>query len=131
MLLLLKELIVECDSWSYKFSDTTLYNTFCQFRVFQLVADCNFISGTHKSRQICLKRMMRETGHRNCSWSGARTLSKHDAQHLAGSQGILAVCLIKVTAPEQKYSFRMLSLHSEVLFHHRGLGRFLFCHISR
>ena len=128
VLLLFEQLIVEGHSRSYKFSDSSLDHPFCEFRIFKLVTDRHLIAGTYKSWKICLERMMREAGHRNSTRSRTRTLCKHDAQHLAGSQGIISICLIKITAPEQKHCFRMLRLHSEELSHHRSLGRFLFCH---
>ena len=74
--------------------------------------------------------MIRESGHRYRPRSGTGTFCKHDSQHLACRQGVISVSFVKVAAPEQKHSLRMLRLHGEELLHHRGFGRFLLCHIN-
>ena len=128
MLLLLEKLVAERDTRSHKLRDASLDDLLCQLRVFQLVAHGHLIACTHKSRKVCLEGMMRKSCHGNRSRNGAGTLCKHDSEHLAGCQGIISVCLVKIAAPEQKHCFRMLRLHREELLHHRCFGRFLFCH---
>ena len=128
MFLLLKELLVKGNARSDEFRDSSLYYLLCEFRVFQLVTHCHLVAGTHEPWKICLERMVWKTGHRNSPRSSAGTLCKHDSKHLARCQRIVTVSLVKISAPEQKHSLGMLRLHGEELLHHRGFGRFLFCH---
>ena len=74
--------------------------------------------------------MMRESRHRDCARSCTGTLCEDDSQNLAGYKGIVSVCFVKIAAPEQKHSLRVFRLEGEILLHHRGLGRFLFCHFN-
>ena len=129
MFLLLKKLLVECHAGSHQFGDSALDNVLCQLRVFQLIAHSYLVARTNKSWKICLKGMVGESRHRNRSWSCARALCQDDTQHLAGNQSIVAICFIKIAAPEQKHCLRMLRLHSEELLHHRCFGRFFLCHL--
>ena len=128
MLFLLQKLLIECHTWCDEFGDPSLDDILCQLRILQLVAHRHLVARTDKPRKICLEGMMWESGHRNRSRSSARTLCEHYSQHFAGYKRIIAVCFVKIAAPEQKNCFRMLRLHREELLHHRCLGRFLFCH---
>ena len=128
VLLLLQKLLVEGNTRSDKLRNASLYYLLGKLGVFQLVAHRHLVAGTHKPREVCLKRMIWKTSHRDSPRSGTGALCEHDSKHLACSQGIIPVCLVKIAAPEQKHSLGMLRLHGEELLHHRGLGRFLFCH---
>ena len=73
--------------------------------------------------------MMREARHGIAF--GACTVvsvSQSDAQHLRGSDGIVAIGLIKVTATKQQECLRVLCLEVEKLFHHRCEFLFFLCH---
>ena len=65
MFLLFKKLVAESYAWSYKLRDSSLDYLLRELRVFQLVADRDLVSGSDEPWQICLKGMMRKTGHRN------------------------------------------------------------------
>ena len=128
VLLLLEKLLVESHTGSHQFSNSALYYILCKLRIFKLVAHRHLIARADQSREICLKRMIWESRHRNSSWSRAGTLCEHDSENLAGCQRIIAICLIKIAAPEKKHCFRIFRLESKILLHHRCLGRFFLCH---
>ena len=128
VLLLLEKLLVEGHTGSHQFSNSALDYILCKLRVFKLVAHRNLIARADQSREICLERMMGESRHRDGTGSGAGTLCKHDSEHLAGYEGIISVCFVKIAAPEKKHCFRIFRLESKILLHHRSLGRFLLCH---
>ena len=128
MLLLLEQLLAEGHTRSHKLCDSSLYDTLCKLRVLKLVTDCHLIACTHKFRKICLKGMMWESRHWDSSRSRAGTLCENDAKNLACHKRIVSICFIKIAAPEQKHCLWILRLEGEELLHHRGLGRFLFCH---
>ena len=128
VLLLLQKLLAEGYAGSHQFGDASLDYLLCELRILQLVTHCHLVARTHKSRKVSLEGVMRESCHRNGTGSRAGTLCKDDAEHLAGGQGIISICFIKIAAPEQKHCLRMFRLHGEKLLHHRCFGRFLFCH---
>ena len=128
VLLLLEKLLVEGHTRSHQLSNSALDYILCKLRVFKLVAHRHLIARTDQSRKICLERMVGESRHRDGSGSGAGTLCKHDSEHLAGYEGIVSVCFVKIAAPEKKHCFRIFRLESKILLHHRCLGRFLLCH---
>ena len=130
MLLLLQQLVIEGHAGGHELGYSSLDDLLGQFRVLKLVAHGNLVSGTHQSRQIGLEGVVREPRHRYSPRGGTGTLREHDSQHLAGRQGVISVCLIKIAAPEQQHSLGVLRLHGEELLHHRCLGRFLLCHRS-
>ena len=130
MLLLFEKLFAERHSRSHKFCDSSLDDLLGQLRILELITNCDLVSGSDESWQIGLQRMMRESCHRNSTRSRTGTLCKHDSQNLACGQGIVSIGFIKITAPEQKHSLRVLRLHGEVLLHHRCFGSLLLCHIS-
>ena len=129
VLFLLQKLVVEGDARSHEFGDSSFDDFLRELGIFELVADCNLVARAHQARQIHVKRMVGETGHRDCVRSCIGALCQHDSQHFAGYQGIVTISLIKVSTPEQKQRLRVLRLHGEELLHHRCLGRFFLCHI--
>ena len=128
VLLLLEKLLVEGHTGSHQFSNSALDYILCKLRVFKLVAHGHLIARADQSREVCLERMVWESRHRDGTGSGAGTLCKHDSEHLAGYEGIISVCFVKIAAPEKKHCFRIFRLESKILLHHRCLGRFLLCH---
>ena len=128
VLLLLEKLLVEGHTRGHQLSNSSLHYILSKLRVFKLVAHRHLIARTDQSREICLERMVWESRHRDGSGSGAGTLCKHDSKHLAGYEGIISVCFVKIAAPEKKHCFRIFRLESKILLHHRCLGRFLLCH---
>ena len=128
VLLLLEKLLVEGHTRSHQLSNSALDYILCKLRVFKLVAHRHLIARADQSREICLERMVGESRHRDGSGSRAGTLCKHDSEHLAGYEGIISVCFVKIAAPEKKHCFRIFRLESKILLHHRCLGRFLLCH---
>ena len=130
MFLLLEKLLVESHSRRHKFCDAALHDILCELRVLQLVAYSYLVACPHESRKICLEGMMRESRHRDGPRSSAGTLCEDDTEHLAGSQGIVTICFIKITAPEKKHCFRIFRLEGKILLHHWSLGRFLLCHFT-
>ncbi len=61
--LVIQHIIINRDSWCYEFRDASLDEFFSQFWVFKLVADSDTQSGSDQFRQICVERMVRESGH--------------------------------------------------------------------
>ena len=52
VLLVVKHIIAHCHTWCYQLRNTTLYEFFCKFRIFQLVANCYTLSSTYQFRQV-------------------------------------------------------------------------------
>ena len=128
MLFLFKKLLIESDTRGNKFCNSTFYDAFCQLRILKLITDSYFVACAHQFGKICLQRMVRKSRHRDSTRCRAGALCKDDAEHLAGGQGIIAICFVKIAAPEQKHCLRILCLEGKILLHHRCFGRFLFCH---
>ena len=119
VLLLFKQLVAICYARRNQLCNTPLYQFFCHFRVFQLVADGYFETGADKFGKEVFQGVVREARHRNLFLHYAAAFGQGNAQYAAGRFGVIAVCFIEVSAAEQQQGFRMDSLHCEVLFHHR------------
>ena len=50
------------DAGCHQFGNAALNDTFCQFGIFQLVADGHTVTGFHQFMEISIQCMMRKTG---------------------------------------------------------------------
>ena len=129
VLLLLQHPLAESDPGGKDFG----YSPFDQlglseFRILQLVADCDLIAGTDEFRKILRKGMVRNPGHRGIALLAVGLARQHYPQHLAGDERVVAVGFIEIPHAEQQHRLRILGLDAEILLEKRSI--FLgFCHI--
>ena len=62
---IIQYIVIDRDTGSNQFGDTSFHQFLRQFRVFQLVADSYTLSGTNQLRKICIERMMGKSCHFN------------------------------------------------------------------
>ena len=128
VLLIVQHIIRHCNTRGHKFCDTSLNELLSELRVFKLVTDSNTLTCPDQFWKICIKSVMRKSGHLVALIVTIITMSKSDTQYLCSRNGILTVCLVKITTTEQQHSIRMLCLKVEKLLHHRGEFTIFLCH---
>ena len=80
--MMFKYLIIHCCAGSYHFRNSPFYNAFCQFGIFQLIANRHAVTGFYQFMQISIQCMMGKPGQfQRCS-SAIISFGKGDAQHL-------------------------------------------------
>ena len=124
VLLLFKQLVAICYARRNQLCNTPLYQFFCHFRVFQLVADRNFITCPYQFGEIRLYRVVRKACHLYAVGRGVRSLCKHKAKDFAGNYRILSISFIEISHPKEEHCLRVLSLKEIKLLHHWGLCPF-------
>ena len=128
MLFLVQHLFPESKARGHEFGDSPPDKCLGEFRVFELVAYGDLVSGTYQLGQIEFYGMVRESGHRDVAFVPVRALRLHDAQDLARQYRIVGICLIEIPHPVQQYGLRMLGLHGKILFQKRSVLRLFFRH---
>ena len=122
---MIQNIIINRNTGRNQLSNTTSYQCFCFFGVFQLIAYGNTLSGSHKLRQISIQSMMRKPGHSNRSCRTISAARQRYSQYLSRNNSIIRKCFIKVSNTKKKDCIRMLPLNLIVLFHHWCLFFFL------
>ena len=125
VLLALEHLVAERDSRSHEFGYASLYELLGEFRVLELVADRDLVAGADESGQIGVYRMMGEARHGQSPLVPVRTLGQHYAQHLAGQQRIIRICLIEIPDPVEQDRLGILGLDFKKLLDKRRVFRHL------
>ena len=118
--LLRKHLLAESHAGGHDLRDAALDEGLGQFRVLELVADGHLIAGAHELGQVDVDGMVGDAGHGDGVGRDAGALREHDAEDLAGRDGVVAVGFIEVPAAEEQHGLGALGLEGEVLLHHRG-----------
>ena len=97
----------------------TLYQTFCQFRVFDLVADGYFLAFLDQTTDIGIHRMVGNAAHRRSLRQTALLSCQRDFQHLRNADRIFEEHFIKISDAVHKYAVLIIFLYFFVLLHHR------------
>ncbi len=131
VLLVLQHVVAHGNAGRNKFGNAALDECLGEFRVFKLVTDSHTPARTYQFGQIDIESMMRETGHLESGGSVLAVVATGQgyAQNLTGLDGILCVCLIKISAAEQQYSIGMFLLEAVELPHHGRLIGLALCHL--
>ena len=77
-----QHVIGECHTRRNEFGNAALYQLFCQFRVFQLVANGHSVAGTDEARQIGVECMVWEAGHLSGAGFLVVAICEGDTEHL-------------------------------------------------
>ena len=129
VLVVVKNVVAHSHARRYKLGDATLNQFLCQFRVFELVADGNAMSGAYQFWQICVESVMWKSCHlNNRSLAAVVTLCKGYASYVGSSNCVFAICFVKVAASEQQDCIGILVLQIHKLLHHRSHYHIFSCH---
>ena len=124
VLLVLQHIVAHGNTGRNQFGNAAFDESLGKLGVLQLVTDSHTAARTYQFGQIDIESMMRETGHLKSGGSVLAVVATGQgyAQNLTGLDGILCVCLIKISASEQQYGIGMFLLEAVELPHH---GRFI------
>ena len=81
--------VVEVQTGSDKLRYAPLHEFLGQFRVFELFAYRHPASGPHELRQVCVERMVGESGEFHIRGRAVAPARERDAEYLTGVDGIL------------------------------------------
>ena len=131
VLLVLQHIVAHGNAGRNKFGYAAFDECLGKFGVFQLVTDSHTPARTNQLGQIDIESMMGETGHLESGGSVLAVVAAGQgyAQYLTGLDGILCVCLVKISAAEQQYGIGMFLLEAVELPHHRRLIGLALCHL--
>ena len=83
VLFLVEHVFAESDARRNHFSHTALHQCPGKFRVLQLIADCDLVSGSDKPRKVLFYSMMRKAGHRHGFFVAVRSLGLYKSEDFA------------------------------------------------
>ena len=121
VLFCLQDVVSHDDARSNEFGDAALDQFLGKFRVLELVADGDAMTGADETREIGVERVVGETCHlrvlRRAFLVSAR---ERDAEDLRGGDGIGGIGFIEIAAAKKQNGVRVLRFEVEELLHHRG-----------
>ena len=94
--------------------DVALEELLTLARGFHLLADGDLLAGLYEARDVAVRRVVRDAGHRR-----ALPRRERDRQQAGAELGILAEELVEVAESEQQQVVRVAALEVAVLLHHR------------
>ncbi len=104
--------------------DAALYKFFCEFGVFELLADGDTLSGADKFRQIGVESMVRKTGKLDILRRTVGAAGEGYAQYFGCGDGVVGKSFVEVADTEQQYCVGMLCFHLDILLHQRCFNNF-------
>ncbi len=117
VLFLIEDFVGERNAGCHHFDHIAFDNSFCELRIFKLLAHCNAVSGFQKLWQICVEGMMRKSGQRNLAGCTIAASREGNAEDLCSSLCIFLKRLIEIPHAKEQYRVGILRLHLRVLLH--------------
>ena len=129
--LVVQHVIAQRHTRRHQFCDASFDEFFCQFRIFQLIANRHALASSDELGQVGVEGVVRKSCHLVAFVIAVVTMGEGDTQYLCGNDGILAIRLVEVATTEQQQSLRVFCLEVEELFHHRSeLLTVVSCHAT-
>ena len=91
-----KHIVIIRQSGCNQLGNTSLNDSFCNFRVFKLIANSYTFTSSHQFWQVCIQCVMRKAGQLNFGCGSVGPFCKNDIQDLAGFYRITSKCFIKI-----------------------------------
>ena len=106
-------------SRSYYSYNISFYKTLCGFRVFNLFANCDFMTVCNKPCYITLTTMIRYSAHR-CSFFKSAVFPRQNKFKFFGNRFcVLEKHFVKIAKPEKQNAIFVLLFNVHILSHHR------------